>query len=181
MIAGQVADYSGPAGVLEAEDGYGDSISLGTGSIDSDGNFSVRLNDTVSESDLEDLQLTECDGLNVSDPDVAVKSLPVPELFVVAEGEVVGALVPSSVDPNMNPDSYTTTVRIYVNRDVTIRGTCEIADVDTVEIDTFNLSLKRGWNVVSAELEVDRANSIYKANYWNGTASGVRWYYYDYQ
>ncbi len=178
-IAGQVADYSGPAGVLEADMNTDRETpaSIGTGAISADGNFSLELVDAVAESALYTLEFDEaCTGVSVSNPDV--KGASVSEFSVMAAGETAGYLVLMSENSDTEVDSEAQIVWLYVDQSTTVRGTCEYADSFGVERDTYNLNLKKGWNIVSLESNYDEANDTTESRLYNGKASGVKWFYY---
>lgn len=174
-VTGQVADYTGPAGALEAADGFTDSpVSIGAGTIDADGSFTFELDSTVPESVLNPLDFTNgCDGIKVSNPNA--KGFAVPRLKVISEGGIVGSLELASADSSV-ATSYKSTVRFYVDQDTTIRGTCEFSNEFGSSKQSANLNLKRGWNVISSD--TSETDNSYEVNLYNGVASGVRWVYY---
>ena len=169
MIAGQVADYDGPAGALEAETGFSDTVSVGEGSIDADGNFSFELDSTVPESGLATFEFEEnCSEVKVSNSEAKVLSI---INLVTAEG---GSLTLGREDPDS--DTTVEVAWIYVDQPLSLRGTCETSDSFGVDRDTYDLNLKRGWNVITVRYSQDEANN-FEFDFRNGRAADVAWSY----
>ena len=176
-ISGQVADYSGPAGTLEALANYDGAIALGEGEISVSGNFSFELYGDVPEAVLSPIGF-ECEGIIVSNPDA--KSVVVSGMSVVTDGGISGNLLLSNVVPNSNSVLDKITARYYVDQDVTVQGTCDISNGSDSLKQTVNanLNLKRGWNIVSIDYNRNEANDIEEARIYSGSVSGLKWFYY---
>ncbi len=149
-IAGQVTDYSGPAGVLEARDER-NRVRVGTGTIDAAGRFRLELED-LSERSGAPLIPRECPDLRVSDADA--KGFTVTSIDVVAGGASVGTLEQSSVSGDANNSIATYVVRTYADRNVGIEGSCAPLSVDGESVTAYDLDYAQGWNVSVLEIEV---------------------------
>ncbi len=175
-ISGQVADYSGPAGVLEATSILGGKA-LGTGSIDTDGTFSLELDKNPSNLAGGAVVPTAsaCPNVNVSD--AQVKGTGVTEVNIIAAGEVVGQLYQSSIFDEDAGDSFSVVTRLYVDRDVLVKGNCTFRSEGTEFRATYDADYRQGWNVALAETTTDIDTSTYTARYTNGSPADVAWYY----
>ena len=147
-FSGQVANYTGPAGTLEAQD-FND-VDLGTGFISADGSFTLELIELATELVNRPIVYTEgCPYLRTSDR--GAKGLMVDEINVVANGQTVGALAQGSIDVNDEP--FVSVIRIYADRDVTVEGTCAPLSADGESITTYDLDYKQGWNISLLEIK----------------------------
>ena len=166
VFSGQVANYAGPAGTLEAL--FDGDSTVGTGSIDSDGSFRFELEPTVAEAALEPITFfAGCDGVAISD--LGAGFVTITELYVLTDDGAAGfiALADSPLTED-NPPSYIAVTRVYADREVTVQGDCGVASLD--------LSLKSGWNIISVSFEED-GSPFGAYSYSSGEASGVQWYY----
>ena len=168
-VAGQVADYRGPAGALSASIN-GVEADLGTGSVSASGNFTFALEADVPEEALTSISSGACDGLEFSNPDANV--LAVTELAVMSEGEVAGYLTLAAEEPG-SAASNTVAARIYVDQSATVQGACDVGNVKQ----TVNLDLERGWNVVSSETVFDETAATLELKIYGGAAADLTWFY----
>ena len=150
-ISGQVADYTGPAGTLEAKDDANETV-VGAGSIKADGSFTLELIEPAPEL-LSSLIIytAECPDLSISDRDA--QGLFVTEISVMANGKRVGYIAQSSMDVDTESFSSTSVTRIYADRDATLKGACTSSGTDGVNIITYDLDYKRGWNIRLVEIK----------------------------
>lgn len=150
VIQGKVADYDGPAGVLEARDDRS-RVSVGTGTIDAAGRFRLELED-MSERSGTSLIPGECPDLRVSDTDVG--GFTVTEIDVIAGGDLVGNLVQGAVSGNAENSTITSVARTYADREVSVEGTCAPLSTDGESVTTYDLNYEAGWNIVLTEISV---------------------------
>ncbi len=175
-IAGQVADYNGPAGTLEAISILGDTV-LGVGTVDTDGTFTLELDETPSDlvGSAVAPAASACPDVDVSD--TQVRGTGVAEINVIAAGEVVGQLFQSSIFAEDAGDSSLVVTRLYVDRDVVVRGSCTLRSGGTEFRATYDAEYRQGWNVALAETTRDADAGTYAARYTGGSSADVAWYY----
>ena len=184
-ISGQVQNYSGPAGVLSATR-LNDIVEAGEGTVDAAGTFSFALSDTFSEGVLDSVTVLYSDcvksglELDVSNNDVKIFSLGTylpGELAVIADGNVEGTLQSLRLFQGEPPPEtfYPYKAYIYVDNDVTIKGTCET--LSTIPPFTFNLNLVKGWNVYSVVFGAETPERPYGNLIESGPLEGAKWYY----
>ena len=173
VVQGNIADYTGSTGALEVSLSS-DLSSAGTGSMSADGSFRAELSATLSASALEPITFFEgCDAIVISDRNAQFTR--VAEINVLGENGEEGFLTLASEAPSENaPASFTAVGRLYVDRDVTVTGTCEEAGAPASL--TLDLDLGRGWNVFTLRFE-ENANPFGSSTYTSGEASDVAWYY----
>lgn len=174
-FSGQVADYGGPAGTLEATDDFTDAT-LGTGSISADGSFSLELDQDVPETALQPLALfLACADATISDPTANVSVLGVLD---VVNGEQTGYLAMADSAVTAQRGSGTLVGRLYVDRDVSVRGECTSDGTGLTPDVDISLNLKRGWNVFAAITRSDpNASAGIAGTLTSDIPSGVQWYY----
>ena len=149
MVAGQVADYSGPAGELEASAGLVKLPEAGTGSVEADGTFSFEFEDIRGFTGLPLVPPGTCADLSLSDAEA--RGLSVGGFDVVVEGRVTGTLTQSSEAEGQvggAPVPEISISRAYVDRDVTVKGTCTLTVLGARVTTTHNVTYQRGWNAV---------------------------------
>ena len=174
-ISGQVADYGGPAGTLEATDDISET-NVGTGSIRADGSFSLELDQDVPEAALQSVTfLASCADIEISDPQANISALGVLD---VASGDELGYLILADSAATGQGRPGTLVGRFYADRDVSVRGKCVSDGADVFSDVEISLELKRGWNVytVAAKSDPNAAGGI-AGTLTSGMASGVAWYY----
>jgi hypothetical protein len=146
-ITGKVQSYTGGDATLEARlalDFVEGAPKVGQGSIKADGSFTVTLNDTIADENLDPLS-DLCEGVTVT-PNT-VKGTDLYFLTVVRDGKPIGDLLQAS-----SPDIFTKipikyVAWVYLNQDASIKGTCQ-----GVVKSTFNVSYTKGWNISLQEL-----------------------------
>ncbi len=172
-LSGQVLGYDGGDATVEAlwnEDSYG------TGSIKSDGTFSITLENLISDSRLTGLESELnpndfCSSLDVST--TKGKGTVLPVLTITKNGNVLGYMGQvSSLDfiQDLNETNYTTlnakaAGRVYVNTDATVTGACQD---DSLSID---LDLKKGWNTLHISVDGNAHADI------SSSGPTLDWYY----
>ena len=174
-ISGQVADYDGPAGALEATDDFTET-NIGTGSIQADGRFSLELDPSVPETALQSVAfLASCDDIAISDPEANISALGVLD---VANGDETGYLALANSAAAAQGRPGTLVGWFYVDRNVSVQGKCVSDGVNVFSDVEIDLELKRGWNVytVAAQSDPDAVAGI-SGTFTSGMASGVAWYY----
>jgi hypothetical protein len=147
VITGKVQAYTGGEATLEAHLVIGllqEGAKVGSGSIKADGSFTVTLNDTVSDENLEPLS-DPCEGVTMTPSTFKIAG--VLFLSVVKDGKTVGALLQASSATVFRDPSSKFVGRIYVDQDASIKGTCQDQSNST-----FNVNYKKGWNLVLQEV-----------------------------
>ena len=175
MITGQVADYDGPAGVLEATTGVVSLPEAGTGSIEADGTFKFELNESPTGFFPSPVVPPGCSEVSVSGD--RAKVLNVVQLSVVSDGRIAGTLSQSRDDSESNkslplPDVLVS--RAYVDRDVTAKGTCSFSFLETKIISTYNVSYKQGWNTILTETTFSADGLTANSKITSATASDIK-------
>ena len=146
-ISGQVADYDGPAGTLEAVAGFIKLPQAGTGSIEADGTFAFELEESPTE--FINSPIAPCAEVTASD--TAAKLLNVAQFSVVVDGRLMGTLSQSRDDVNSNkslPLPEILVSRAYVDRDVTVKGACTFTVLGTQITSAYDLAYRQGWNTL---------------------------------
>ena len=176
-VTGQVANYDGPAGALEATDDFGGG-SFGAGSIQTDGSFTLELEPTIPQSMLRSTEpLQVCPGISFSDAEAMTSGFN--RIYVEVDGTPAGTLSQTSSSVTDQGAISTIVARTYADRDVSMVGKCESED-SVASID-MNLDLKGGWNVVTVVETSDSAfPSASSFTYTMGAASDVDWAYESY-
>jgi hypothetical protein len=150
ILSGKVVGYTDGDATVEAlwnDDRYG------TGNIKADGNFSITLENPISDSRLigleDELNPDDiCSSLEVSSANSKGTVLPV--LTIRKNGQVLGYIGQvSSMDVirDLNETNHTTPNskaigRVYSNANATVTGMCQDDEV------TIDLSLRQGWNSI---------------------------------
>ena len=168
-VSGQVANYTGPAGTLEAKDTI-NAVDVGVGSINADGTFRLELGGTPPDLTGKSILPRGCPELNVSDS--SVQGVALTQINVIADGESVGVIAQGGVSGDSEL-TITSVGRTYVDRDVTITGTCVASSPDGEVRANYNLNYQRGWNVARAEISSNADNSVVTSNITSVTASEV--------
>ena len=175
-ISGQVADYTGPAGTLEAKDDANETV-VGAGSIKTDGSFTLELktpSQLIDNAVIPAVSARMCPDLNVSDP--GVKGASVSQISVSAAGSAVGSLFQSSLFGDDAEGSFSVVARVYVDRDVEVKGLCTFSNLDAEFRVSYDAEYEQGWNMVVAEVNVS-ADGVTDTRYSTGAASDVAWSY----
>ena len=170
MFSGRVADYSGPAGTLEAQDFSG--VNVGAGSINADGRFMLELNETPPDLTGKTIVPEGCPNLSVSDP--SVQGVEVTQINVVSKGQSVGNLEQVRIRSNDEVYAATSVTRIYADRDVSIEGRCFAPGTDGEVSIMYTLNYQRGWNVSRSESSSNVGNSGSDVETSTVSASEVR-------
>ena len=127
-ISGQVADYDGPVGVLEAFTGPTSELGVGTGSIDEEGTFAFSFKESLAGFTGNPIfPPGTCPDVSISDTEA--KTLSVVLFSIVVDGSAVGTLSQSEGDVASDagiPIPAVLISRTYVDRDVTVKGTCVV-------------------------------------------------------
>lgn len=180
-----VSDYTGPAATLKPYTPSG--FVAGTGTIGPDGKFTLELVPTVPDEYLETLGKHE--GLTVSDPAT--------RFVYLAAVNVVLDTAPSSVVPLQSPTGYLMQVshrrlldapsewevgdrfvyRIYVDRDVTVKGAIS---VDGHGSHVADLELEEGWNAVVLKVTGFGDDGLVQLLGYVGSTEGTTWLYTAY-
>jgi hypothetical protein len=174
QITGEAVGYTGARTALEARLG---NTKIGSGVIDSDGRFNLQLQDPLPESVLESLFLSIsklCPDADVSAPET--KSFMLNSLNVSSSA----TLTYTNWNPTdkVPPAELISGARMYVNRDLSVKGTCN-ANLGTGGAPyptEFNLTLKQGWNAVTFGIQ-GSSEEIVRASLRSGEPSNARWYY----
>lgn len=177
-IAGQVADYSGPAGMLEAFTDIESTADLGTGTVSENGNFSFELSGAVPKSELTVVGNPEgCPDIRVSNTEAGI--FLVPQLSVIANGNVTGYLaqVSSNLDDNEQLTSIVGNQRMYADRNLTISGSCTNTSVSGQEKVIYSLNLQQGWNVLSEKISLSTDGTVDSIEYTSRAVSDIEWSY----
>ena len=148
IISGKVQAYTGTEATLEAHltvDFFQEGAKVGQGSLKADGSFTVTLNDTVADENLEPLS-DPCAGVTITPS--TFKGAGILFLSVVKDGKPIGELLQASSATVFSDPSGKLVARIYVDQDASILGTCQ-----NQSNSTFNVNYKKGWNLELAELE----------------------------
>jgi PKD repeat protein len=182
-VQGQLPGYTLGEGVIEASF-LGNSY--GTGYIDANGNFTLKLADTVADEDLlgfgdevasvvvkKSLSTTNnglstaaldpgaiCPNVSISDSNVKAFAIPYFELRDSVSKKLIAYITQLSdknevkklIDngfENYADVNAKVTVRIYVNGNASIQGSC---DVDSFT-GSFDVDFKTGWNFLNVAVD----------------------------
>ena len=180
-VTGQVADYDGPAGTLEAVTGPTKTPELGTGSISADGTFEFRFEGSpTSVASSPILPPGTCPDIEVSDSDA--RGVNVAVFNVVSEGSVRGTLSQSQGEAGSVAGVALPAVlvsRVYADRNVTVEGTCNVSALGTEVSTTYDVAYQQGWNTIVTRTSAGADGSL-KSVTTLATSSdleGVAWSY----
>jgi hypothetical protein len=175
-MSGKAIGYEGPRTFVEAKAG---SMKIGSGVIDSDGTFNLKLDDSVTDSLLvafyKDIEKV-CPELKISAPEAKLFSMMGPSV-----AGSIATLFQASWNPNDKtwPEEIALNQRTYVDRDLTVMGTClsDGGGGTTPYPQEYALNLKKGWNVITLKAQL-KNNEFVKASLSSDNPSGLNWYYY---
>ena len=141
--------------------------------------FTLELPATLGAKYLETPDADDLEGITVSDKNF--KSAFLDDLSGYNENdEEIGSFYLEEV----NEDSEHYTSWIYVDRDVTIKGENNEVDEEYVEENKYDLTLKKGWNLVYVSYTNSYKNGqhVYSSTMTSKKPSGVNytWNFYDY-
>jgi hypothetical protein len=138
VLSDQVQDYRGGEAILEAHFAAS-GAKVGTGNIKADGSFNLTLAESIAAETLPAVS-APCEGVTITPQTFKGDAVLV---SVVQNGQTTGTLIQTtSLNAVAGTTSYVS--RFYVDRDVRLIGTCLS--------DTFNLTLKKGWNLALYEI-----------------------------
>lgn len=172
-ITGTVETYDlGPGELAATTFGETEAVTVGSGSIQADGEFTFTFDDDPAEvalRPLADLFATpNCTDWDISDG--AARGFWLDQLDLVQGGQLKGVLVRTTRKEVLlnGPGAGDATARwFYVDREVRARGEC--ADLSYHALD---LDLKSGWNVVTAHYDIGSSVRVV-----TGTPpAGLRWF-----
>jgi hypothetical protein len=140
------------------------------------GSFRVELSSEIDESYLESVKRNMPAGITFSNPNAKITVL---ELFGRNKNDAhfSASFSCQTYNPMSNtPDSGAAATYIYSDSDVKITGTTTEYDAksDLTAISEYNLSLKRGWNIVYGQYE--HKGTSYKNTISNKVPNGLKWW-----
>lgn len=161
--------------------GNGEIINFETGEIASsdykNGRFTLSLPQTIENQYLELLfdEDEMPDAIKISDVNVKACYLWIEAYQSGTEaGEFEYEYL--SADETVGIEtSYT-----YVDRDCSIKGSYSEIDEDETYNSTYNVSLKKGWNIVYVKRTESEKTNTYTYEATSSVQSGLKWYFYEY-
>jgi hypothetical protein len=154
-VSGKLEGYSGGAKVLKVLRGPGgQEVAGATGSLNADGTFTVTLPGSASLTLTPFAVGSNC-AATVNPADAKSASVSVGVYDSAASTTPIGTLFQGdSRTPTPTNGTISGVIRIYVDKNVTVKGTCTSPNT------SYDLDLKAGWNAV-----------LVKVTYTNGSAT----------
>ncbi len=175
-LSGKVGNYTGGTGTIEVDSGNG--YNLTTGAINADGTFKIVLPDPSSDQFplLTDKAMYNCKTMTFTS--TSARGASMLDMRVINEkGKFVGWLMQGSSLKAVE-DYYSgkavgqAIARMYSTEDVKVTGERCYDNPETSSV-TFDISLKKGWNLMTVDLEQDKT-----FRFFNTTSfKGIDWYF----
>lgn len=147
-----------------------DNYAAATGNY-ANGEFTLDLSGTVSSKYLDNIGEDLPKGVKVSDESVIGGFIDI--IVGYKSGDRVGTFYYEKVSSN----SETWAIFLYVDKDVTITGSGSDKDGDYTDNYTFNISLKKGWNMIYETYSEN--GKISTDTYTTSDPGGLKWYFDD--
>lgn len=145
----------------------GDEVASGSYA---DGGFTIDLPETVSSKYLSTLYAP--DGINISDTKAQVGMSGF--LIGYKSGVEVGEFVYAKVNGD---DVEPTGMFFYADRDVTMTGSASEKDGSYTDNYSFNVSFKKGWNIVYASYDESKDGKTTTYSLTTSDPGNMKWYF----
>jgi hypothetical protein len=157
-VSGVVADYPFSSDAqLSAVALEVDNLTLATGNVRAGNPARVTLEllpaSLIPARELQQLE-PPCDGATLSDPNTRATAFT--GVDVLQGTRLLGSLVHGDGDLDLDAGALSLTVYLYMfsDRPARFSGTC----VEEGVVASYNLTLQRGWNIVTGQISLDAAS-----------------------
>jgi hypothetical protein len=146
---------------------------VGKCAFDATGKFKIDLPATLDSKYLRTIDIDE-DAPNVKVSNPNVKTASITSLRTFKDGErTYGNL--SYIDKSAHAER----IYMYADGDVTIKGSGTEKDDDWTYVYDYNVTLKKGWNLIYVSSEENEATKTDTEKLSNNAPAGLKWVYYE--